>query len=95
MSNTGLIPRADWSYKTYQRWYRLLRTCIHPLILMMCHDFITGQPVKNARAYYMHSVLPDGPHGICGKIFANIVAAMKPGCSKLLVNENVIPDTGA
>jgi hypothetical protein len=48
-----------------------------------------------ARAYYMHSVLHDWPDELCRKILANIVAAMRPGHSKVLVNENVIPDTGA
>lgn len=43
----------------------------------------------------MHSVLHDWPEEVCLKILANITAAMKPGYSKLLINENVIPDTGA
>jgi hypothetical protein len=43
----------------------------------------------------MHSVLHDWPDNLCHKILANITAAMKPGYSKLLINENVIPDTGA
>ncbi|KAL4920630.1 S-adenosyl-L-methionine-dependent methyltransferase [Aspergillus aurantiobrunneus] len=68
---------------------------LHPSIDVMGHDFFTEQPVKGARAYYMHSVLHDWPDDLCRKILANLVAAMKPGYSKLLVNENVIPDTGA
>lgn len=43
----------------------------------------------------MHSVLHDWPDEVCLKILANITAAMKPGYSKLLINENVIPNTGA
>ncbi|KUM56161.1 hypothetical protein ACN42_g11064 [Penicillium freii] len=43
----------------------------------------------------MHSVLHDWPDDLCRKILANTVAAMRPGYSKVLVNENVIPDTGA
>ncbi|KAL3441960.1 S-adenosyl-L-methionine-dependent methyltransferase [Aspergillus insuetus] len=53
------------------------------------------EPVKGARAYYMHSVLHDWPDELCAKILANLVAAMRPGYSKILINENVIPDTGA
>ncbi|CAI7573252.1 unnamed protein product [Penicillium palitans] len=68
---------------------------LHPSIDVTGHDFFTEQPVKGARAYYMHSVLHDWPDDLCRKILANTVAAMKPGYSKLLVNENVIPDTGA
>lgn len=43
----------------------------------------------------MHSVLHDWPDDLCRKILVNTVAAMRPGYSKVLVNENVIPDTGA
>ncbi|BCS20287.1 uncharacterized protein APUU_20719A [Aspergillus puulaauensis] len=68
---------------------------LHPSIDVTAHDFFTEQPVKGARAYYMHSVLHDWPDNLGRKILANLVAAMKPGYSKLLVNENVIPDTGA
>ncbi|KAK4164968.1 S-adenosyl-L-methionine-dependent methyltransferase [Cladorrhinum sp. PSN259] len=59
------------------------------------YDFHTEQPVKGARAYYMHSVLHDWPDEVCLSILAQIKKAMKPGYSKLLINENVIPDTGA
>lgn len=68
---------------------------LHPSIEITAHDFFTEQPVKAARAYYLHSVLHDWPNDLCSKILANLVAAMKPGYSKLLVNENVIPNTGA
>ncbi|CAI7612634.1 unnamed protein product [Penicillium viridicatum] len=68
---------------------------LHPSIDVTGHDFFTEQPVKGARAYYMHSVLHDWPDDLCRKILANTVAAMRPGYSKVLVNENVIPDTGA
>lgn len=68
---------------------------LHPSIEITAHDFFTEQPVKAARAYYLHSVLHDWPNDLCSKILANLVAAMKPGYSKLLVNENVIPNTAA
>ncbi|KAK2035863.1 S-adenosyl-L-methionine-dependent methyltransferase [Colletotrichum somersetense] len=64
-------------------------------VIAMEHDFLTEQPVKGARAYYMHSCLHDWPDDVCAKILAHIKAAMKPGYSKLLINENVIPSTGA
>ena len=48
-----------------------------------------------ARAYYMHSVLHDWPDVKSREILANIVTAMTPGYSKLLINENVIPSTNA
>ncbi|RYP16621.1 hypothetical protein DL765_005012 [Monosporascus sp. GIB2] len=61
----------------------------------MGYDFTTEQPVKGSRAYYMHSVLHDWPDETCMKILARITDAMKPGYSKLLINENVIPARGA
>lgn len=48
-----------------------------------------------ARAYYMHSVLHDWNNEDCQKILKNIVPAMKRGHSKILINENVIPETNA
>ncbi|KAJ5625074.1 Winged helix-turn-helix transcription repressor DNA-binding [Penicillium lagena] len=67
---------------------------LHPSIEVTAHDFFTEQPVKGARAYYMHSVLHDWPDELCRKILTHITAAMRPGYSKVLINENVIPDTG-
>ncbi|KAJ4160377.1 hypothetical protein NW754_003502 [Fusarium falciforme] len=59
------------------------------------YDFFTEQPIKGARAYYMHSVLHDWSDETCTKILKRAMGAMKPGYSKLLINENVIPNTGA
>ncbi|KAK1148128.1 hypothetical protein N8T08_010767 [Aspergillus melleus] len=61
----------------------------------MSHDFFTQQPIKGARAYYMHSVLHDWNDDNCRKILSNIVPAMARGYSKVLINENVIPSTNA
>lgn len=43
----------------------------------------------------MHSVLHDWADADCRRILSNLVPAMKPGYSKLLINENVIPPTNA
>jgi hypothetical protein len=59
------------------------------------YDFFTPQPVKGARAYYFHSVLHGWPDVKCLEILKNVTAAMKPGYSKLLINEIVIPNVGA
>jgi hypothetical protein len=61
----------------------------------MKHDFFTEQPVKGARAYYMHSVLHDWPDDKGRVILERVKDAMKPGYSKLLINENVIPHSNA
>lgn len=61
----------------------------------LAHDFFAEQPLRGARAYYLHSVLHDWPDAKCAEILARITAAMTPGYSRLLVNENCIPDVGA
>ena len=43
----------------------------------------------------MHSVLHDWPDDVCVRILEQIVSAMARGYSKLLINENVIPDRSA
>jgi hypothetical protein len=43
----------------------------------------------------MHSVLHDWPDSICELILSNVKAAMERGYSKLLINENVVPDVEA
>ncbi|KAI8176976.1 O-methyltransferase mpaG [Colletotrichum sp. SAR 10_65] len=68
---------------------------IDPKIEPMEYDFHTEQPVKGARAYYLHSVLHDWTDEVGKSILARVTAAMKPGYSKLLINENVVPGTGA
>lgn len=70
-------------------------TTLDSKIQRMKYDFFTEQPIKGARAYYMHSVLHDWSDETCLKILERVTAAMKPGYSKLLINENVIPNTGA
>jgi hypothetical protein len=61
----------------------------------MPHDFLAEQPIKGARAYFMHSILHDWPDDVCVQILRRLADAMKPGYSKLLIFECVIPRTGA
>jgi hypothetical protein len=68
---------------------------LHEKIERIAYDFHTEQPVVGAKAYYMHSVLHDWPDDTCASILERVAAAMKPGYSKLLISENVIPGTGA
>ena len=51
--------------------------------------------LSGARAYYMHSVLHDWPDDRCRDILLNIIPSMTKGYSKILINENVIPDKDA
>lgn len=55
------------------------------------HDFFTLQPVKGARAYYLHSVLHDWSDDDCVKILEQLKPALRPGYSTLLINELVVP----
>ena len=49
---------------------------------------------SGARAYYLRSILHDYSDAVCRKILQHIVAAMKPGYSKLLIFEWILPDVG-
>ena len=43
----------------------------------------------------MHSILHDWSDTDCRRILLHIAGAMKKGYSKLLINENIVPDRGA
>ncbi|KAK7740598.1 hypothetical protein SLS62_011099 [Diatrype stigma] len=56
------------------------------------YDFLTPQPVRGARAYFLHIVLHDWPDDVCVRILRNVAAAMEPGYSKLLIHETLVAD---
>ena len=79
-------------------------------IVPKVHDFFTKQDLVGmypkmkdihrltslgARAYYMHSCLHDWPDPKAHEILTNLKPGLTRGYSKLLINENVIPDEGA
>lgn len=68
---------------------------LDPNIEQLGYNFYTEQPIKGARAYFMHSIMHDWPDDVCKTILSRTVEAMKPGYSKLLINDVVIPTTGA
>lgn len=49
--------------------------------------------MSGARAYFMHAVLHDWSDETSVKILKQIAAVMKPGYSKILINDIVIPST--
>ncbi|KAF7371026.1 putative O-methyltransferase [Mycena sanguinolenta] len=53
------------------------------------------EPVRGARAYYLHSVLHDWSDDDCVKILEQLKPAMEPGYSKLLISEIVVPRQNA
>ncbi|KAI1840457.1 hypothetical protein JX266_013341 [Neoarthrinium moseri] len=52
-------------------------------------------PVKGARAYFMHSIMHDWPDNVCQNSLGRLAEAMKPGYSKLLIFDCVIPRASA
>ncbi|KAI1278297.1 S-adenosyl-L-methionine-dependent methyltransferase [Xylaria sp. FL0933] len=64
---------------------------LNPRIEKMEYDFFTEQPVKGARTYYTHFVLHDWPDEEAIKIAMRVKEAMKPGYSKFLLHEHVVP----
>lgn len=64
----------------------------HQSIDLQVHDFFQDQPVRGARAYFMHSILHDWPDADARRILHCLKQAMTPGYSKLLLCENVLPE---
>ncbi|KXJ93466.1 putative hydroxyindole O-methyltransferase [Microdochium bolleyi] len=56
------------------------------------HDFYTPQPVVGARAYSLHSILHDWDDEHGSRILQNLKPALKPGYSRVLLNEIVLSE---
>ena len=63
-----------------------------PLFSTQAIDFFTPQPVRHARAYYLHSILHDWGDADCLRILENLKLALKPGYSRVLFNEIVLSE---
>ncbi|KFY01868.1 hypothetical protein V490_00739 [Pseudogymnoascus sp. VKM F-3557] len=61
----------------------------------MGHDFFTPQPIHGAKVYYLKMCLHDWPNAQCIQILSQLKLALKPGYSRILLNEIVIPDEKA
>ncbi|KAJ5358794.1 Plant methyltransferase dimerization [Penicillium cataractarum] len=60
------------------------------------YDFFKQvQPVQGARAYYFKNVLHDWSDEKAAIIFNNLKPAMKPGFSKIIAEEYILPDQNA
>ncbi|KAH7312473.1 putative O-methyltransferase [Stachybotrys elegans] len=64
-------------------------------IEIQAHDFMTPQPIKGARAYFMRSVLHDWPDKQCRTILGHLKDAMEPGYSRILISDCVVSDQNA
>lgn len=56
------------------------------------HDFFTPEPIKHARAYSMHSICHDWNDEDSIRILENLKPALRPGYSRLLLNEIVVSE---
>ncbi|KAH8433789.1 uncharacterized protein LDX57_011423 [Aspergillus melleus] len=68
---------------------------LEPKIERVKHDFFTPQPVKGSRVYYMKNILHDWLDEKCKVILDHVIAAMEKGYSKLVLEEFILPDSGA
>ncbi|KAJ0108716.1 hypothetical protein J7T55_011206 [Diaporthe amygdali] len=71
-----------------------LSKCADP-VNKIGHDFFTPQPIKGARAYYMHGVLHDWSDEPARKILEMQRDALTPGYSKLLIHDHIAPEAVA
>lgn len=65
-------------------------TTLEKSIPKSCTDYDLG-----ARAYFYHHILHDWSNEKCLEILGQLRKAMKPGYSKLLLHEMIIPEQGA
>ncbi|KAL6715993.1 hypothetical protein ACLMJK_006955 [Lecanora helva] len=60
----------------------------------MAHNFLTEQPIKGARAYYLRNIMHDNPDDKCILILQHIVKAMGRD-SVIILDDMIIPNKGA
>lgn len=58
------------------------------------HDFMTEQPIKGARAYYLRNIMHDWPDEKCIIILEQIIKVMDKD-SVILIDDMVLPNQGA
>ncbi|EWZ38848.1 O-methyltransferase-domain-containing protein [Fusarium oxysporum Fo47] len=69
----------------------ILKELTIPDTIAVCpHDFFTPQPVKGARAYFMHNVLHDWEDKQACQILKHLADAMEAGYSRLLIHESLV-----
>lgn len=88
------MARSDYTPLYNTRLYARLSSGVSAYAGHRVHgyDFTNEQPVKGAAVYYMRYVPHDWSQDVCVNICTQLRKAMKPGYSKLLVNEWIIPE---
>ncbi|KAK4696371.1 hypothetical protein P7C71_g1528, partial [Lecanoromycetidae sp. Uapishka_2] len=61
----------------------------------MIYDFLDPQPVKGASVYFFCHIFHNWPDVICHRILANTIDALTPNHSRIVIVDQVLPDTGA
>lgn len=67
----------------------------HQSVEPVGHDFFTPQPIQGAKVYHFKYILHDWPSSQCVQILTQLKAALRPGHSKILLNEIVVPEVNA
>ncbi|PPJ54572.1 hypothetical protein CBER1_06639 [Cercospora berteroae] len=65
---------------------------LHPQIELMPHNFFESNPTKGAKVYFMHAIIHDWAENKAREILARVREAMKPGYSRLLLFDRVVPE---
>ncbi|KAI0966246.1 putative O-methyltransferase [Xylaria arbuscula] len=68
---------------------------VNQKIKVVPHDMFQPQPVKESRAYYFHAVFHDWPDNTATQILKRTAEVMRKGYSKVLIQDMVLPLTGA
>ncbi|KAJ9601873.1 hypothetical protein H2200_013622 [Cladophialophora chaetospira] len=59
------------------------------------HNFFEKQPIRGAKVYHIRRCLHDWSDNTCEQILRHLRDAMKPGYSRVLIHEFVLPVVGA
>ncbi|KAM3419968.1 hypothetical protein BST61_g3284 [Cercospora zeina] len=65
---------------------------LHPQVELVPHNFFESNPVPGAKAYFLHAIIHDWADNKARKILAHVREAMKPGYSRLLLFDRVVPE---
>ncbi|KAF8181637.1 S-adenosyl-L-methionine-dependent methyltransferase [Pholiota molesta] len=55
-------------------------------VLLQAHDFLTAQPIKNARVYFMRMIMHDWPDSTCTQILKQLRAAAGPETELIIID---------
>jgi hypothetical protein len=68
---------------------------LDPRIERLKYNFFTPNPIKGAKTYFFQSIMHDWPDIDAAGILSNTASSMKPGYSKILIADIILPNKGA